>query len=262
APDHKKGGKTAIGLDTGIAKLFQAANGDPAHPPVILDNEDSLPRWHPLNRFGGALRHAGCFAGVLRQVETHGRPMPKFAVELDMAARLFHEAIDHAQTEPAANARSLRRIEWLEGVLPYFLGHARAGIGYRKRDIPARQDLRIGGGVVLVDLRLGRLDNEPASFRHRVAGVDRQVEECIFDLARIGHDRGQPLREADLDLHSLTETAPQKAGHASGKCVKIGWLRVERLAAPEGEQPFGELGAKIGRLPSLIEDLAMLWVRE
>ena len=57
--------------------------------------------------------------------------MPQFAVELDMSARLFHEAIDHAQAEPAALAGSLRRIKGLEGTLPDFRAHASASIGYR-----------------------------------------------------------------------------------------------------------------------------------
>src|ERR1700731_2200083 len=109
--EHKQCSGTAIRLNNSIAKLFQPADRDPAHTLIILDNEDSLPRWRSLNRSGGALRHGARVAGVLRQVEAHGCPMPKFTVKLDMAARLFHEAIDHAQTEPAAHARSLRRIE-------------------------------------------------------------------------------------------------------------------------------------------------------
>ena len=86
--------------------------------------------------------------------------MPQFAVELDMAARLFHEAIDHAQAEPAALARSLRRIKGLEGTLPDFRGHASASIGYRKCDILARYNIGKRGGIVLVDLCRGRLDDE------------------------------------------------------------------------------------------------------
>ena len=53
------------------------------------------------------------------------------AAELDMAARLFHEAIDHAQAKPAAHARPLRCIEGFEGSLPYFRAHPSAGIGHR-----------------------------------------------------------------------------------------------------------------------------------
>src|SRR5450631_1876555 len=111
AIEDKQCRRAAIGLDNSIAKLFQPANRDPAHAPIILDNEDDLPRWRTLNQSGGALRHSVRFAGMLRQVEAYGRPIPKFTVELDMAARLFHEAVDHAQAEPAADARPLRRIE-------------------------------------------------------------------------------------------------------------------------------------------------------
>src|SRR6202023_3924374 len=98
--------------------------------------------------------------------------MPKFAVELDMTARLFHEAIDHAQAEPAAHAGSLRRIEGFEGALPYFRGHASAGIGHRESDIPAGHEIGVGGGTVLIDLCPGRLDNKSSPIRHRVARVD------------------------------------------------------------------------------------------
>ena len=59
-----------------------------------------------------------------------------------MATRLFHEAIDHAQAEPAARARSLSRVEWLEGALADFWGHASAGIGHRERDIHAGPDIQ------------------------------------------------------------------------------------------------------------------------
>ena len=60
----------------------------------------------------------------------------------------------------------------------------------------------------------------------------------------------------------LAERAPQHLNHISGKCIEIGRLWVERLAAPEGEEPLGELGAELGGLLRLDEDFAMLRDRE
>ena len=44
--------------------------------------------------------------------------------------------------------------------------------------------------------------------------------------------------------------------------IEIDRLRVERLAPPEGEQPLGELGAELGGLLRLLENLAILRVLE
>src|SRR5207248_11557166 len=110
-----------------------------------------------------------------RQVEPHGGSVPELAVELDMAARLLHEAVDHAQAEPAAGAGPLRGVEWLEGALPHLLCHPGAGIRDRQRYVSAGRDLAIGGCEILVDDCPCGLDDEPTSIRHGVARIERQI---------------------------------------------------------------------------------------
>jgi hypothetical protein len=63
--------------------------------------------------------------------------MAQFAIELDMAAGLLHEAIDHAETEAGALADPLGGEEGIEGPRPHLLWHALAAVGDGDEDVVA-----------------------------------------------------------------------------------------------------------------------------
>ena len=92
-------------------------DGVGAHVRVVLDDQDGLARSSCAAQRACHLRH-GERAVVGRQagqVELHRRAVAHFAVDLDVAARLLHEAVDLRQPEAGALADVLGREERLEG---------------------------------------------------------------------------------------------------------------------------------------------------
>ncbi len=188
--------------------------------------------------------------------------MPALAIELHMAAGLLDEAVDHAEAESAAGAGPLGGVEGLEGTLAHLRRHARARVRHPQGDIVPRYGIGEGRGVALVDLRPGRLDDEPPSRRHGVARIDGQIQQRVLDLPGIGHDQGQLARQARRDLDRRAQAAAQQLDHAGHKGVEVHRPGIERLPPPEGEQPLGQLGAELGGLLGLLENLALLLIPE
>ena len=54
-------GRAAVRLDHGIAELLQAADGDPAHPRIVLDDEDPS---RPMRQAGAAAAAGRPLAGA------------------------------------------------------------------------------------------------------------------------------------------------------------------------------------------------------
>ena len=103
-----------------------------------------------------------------------------------------------------------------------------------------------------------RLDDELPAVRHGVARIDGEIQQRVLDLAGIDHDHRQLFGEPRLDLDGGAEAAPQQIDHARDERIEIGRLGVQGLPPPEGEQPLGELGAELGGLLGLLENLAIL----
>ena len=55
-----------------------------------------------------------------------------------------------------------------------------------------------------------RRDPEAAAAGHRVAGVERQVQEDLLELAPVGERRRQPAAELEREVDLLAERAPQE----------------------------------------------------
>ena len=83
-------------------------------------------------------------------------------------------------------------------------------------------------------------------FGHRVARVDRDVEQRGFELARIGqHDRAV-RRDGDLDRDALVERAPQHVGERMQQGADVERIRLQHLAPRKGQQLARQLGAAPG----------------
>ena len=71
------------------------------------------------------------------------RSLADFAVDFHMAAGLFDEAVDLAQSKARALARFLGCEKWLEGVIEDIFAHSGAGVCYAEHNVLARHDLRV-----------------------------------------------------------------------------------------------------------------------
>src|SRR5207253_933191 len=114
-------------------------------------------------------------AGGRQQVHPDRGAVTFLAVELDVTGRLLDEAVDHAQAEAGALARSLRREERVEYLVENTSRNAGAGITHRNHGVAAGPDVLIHAGVVFVENDGAGLDDELAAIGHGVAGVEREI---------------------------------------------------------------------------------------
>ena len=93
----------------------------------------------------------------------------------------------------------------------------------------------------VVEPFVGGLDGQPAAVRHGVARVDAQVEQRVFELVGIDQRRPQAAGadHLDRDVRARRVRRIRSSMPAISRLTSVG-LRIERLAAREGEQPVGQ----------------------
>src|SRR5439155_15948334 len=111
-----------------------------------------------------------------------------------------------------------------------------------------RADLGAMAGIGLVQLDVRRLDRQPSAARHRVASVDRQIEDDLLDLSGIRPDAPEALVAADRELDVLPEQPSQKWLDRADHRAQIDDLGLENLLAAEGEQLPRQLRGALGAL--------------
>ena len=143
-----------------------------------------------------------------------------------------------ASPRPVPSPPVLGGEERLEQVRADLLVHADAGVGDgeqhvragRARPSPwARRARRCAVSIV----------SAPPS-RHRVAGVGGEVEDHALDLRAVGLDGREVRREPDADADVVADDAVQHRLHPGDDLVEVQHLRVQHLAAAEGQQLAGE----------------------
>src|SRR4029079_10527761 len=116
-------------------------------------------------------------------------------------------------------------------------GYAAAGVGDADPDIVAGADVAdlVGG-----ELHVAGRDPHHALAVHRVAGVNREVDDRIFELVRVDVDRPGVAREVDLDPDALAERAVGEVGHAADQLAAVDPFRHQRFGAGERQQAPGQ----------------------
>ena len=74
----------------------------------------------------------------------------------------------------------------------------------------------------------------------RVAGIDHEIQQDMFELAGIGADQGQIVRQAVADLDALRREAAEHRFDALHDVIQIEQFGLENLAAAESEQLAGQ----------------------
>jgi regulator of protease activity HflC (stomatin/prohibitin superfamily) len=182
-----------------------------------------------------------------RQIDRHGRALAGRARERDAAAGLAGEALDRAEAQAPTLAAALGREERIEGP-PDRLGlHAAPIVGDGDRDIRAGRDPAQLSRLHFIDLRHAGLEEQPAAFRHRIAGVVDQVHDGRFQRSRIGHGRPQIAVVRNLDPNGVAENAAEPFHQFDGEAVDRDGLRPQRQATGDREEAPGQLGGALGR---------------
>ena len=146
-------------------------------------------------------------AAIAGEVELDARAGAGLAVDGDVAAGLFDEAVDHAEAKAGAFADFLGREERLEHPAERLLVHARARVAHRDHHVLAGDHFGVGGGIALVEVNVRRLDGQEAAVRHGVAGVDAEIQDCALELVRIDIHRPEARREDTLQLDGLAQAS-------------------------------------------------------
>jgi hypothetical protein len=101
-------------------------------------------------------------------------------------------------------------------------------------------------GVLLVELDVFGLDQQPPAFRHRVASVDREVDQNLLDLARVGFHRVQLLGELHAQLDPLAQRPAQQVFELGEELAQVEQLRLDHLATTEDQQLPGQCRGALG----------------
>jgi hypothetical protein len=91
-----------------------------------------------------------------------------------------------------------------------------------------------------IDFAIFRLDRQGAPFRHRIASIDGQIYQRVFELARVHKGRPRLAGKYRLDTDALAKRAAEQIGHPCDQRIHVDHLRRQRLASREGEQAVGQ----------------------
>ena len=192
---------------------------------------------------------AGNDPGLLaRQVDLEGRTDTGLALERDEAAALVHRPVEHRQAQ--AGSFPLRGEERLEDPALRLGIHPATGV--------ADRDHRVVGACDSAPLRRCRVqlpslrgDRQPASVGHRVACVQREVEQRLAQLRPVScDDQVGPRLEDELD--PLAEERLEEPARLRDDLVDVERLHRERLTTPERDELAGERGSRFGGPADLV----------
>ena len=240
------------GGDHLVAEALQLNRDVVADVAVVLDAEDGL---RPAHDFALVIACGAKRAGLgLRQIDRERRAAAFFGFDLDAAAGLLDEAEHHAEPETRALADLLGREERIEDAFEDRLRNPRAGIGDLDLDIVAGIAGADRDGFADAEHHIARRQRQPAPIRHRVAGVDREVEQRRGELPAVGEGQPDVAVELPHDLDLLVEGRQQQLCELFEQGVDVDLGRLQRLLARKGEQARGQGGAAVGRLADQLGD--------
>ena len=165
--------------------------------------------------------------------------------------------MNRRQAETGARAFRLRRIEGIEGARCYFVSHPRAAIDYLEPyAVTPRRACRAVGLVRRGDVVCDHTNNAPA--RHRVAGVQDEVEQDALELPWVKCHRPEVRRELQPELDVLAERAEQKRLRGRDDVIDPHRIGCPPVAAAEGHEPRGQVAGTLRRAANLLDLSAQL----
>ena len=160
--------------------------------------------------------------------------------------------------------QGLGREERVEGGRLRRRVHAGARVPHRHEDHQPAAHVQRARPLV-VELAAADVDAERAAIGHGIAGVGREAEDGLLDLAGIGEDLGRLLGDGDRDLDLLAHQPRQHLGHLAEHHPDVDHLGLHDLPAAEGEELTGERRCTNGGVANLVEvetaDVAVVELR-
>ena len=177
----------------------------------------------PLRRHVGFRRFWRPVLGrmITGQVQMNARPLTRRAFKGREPSGLAHEAIDLRQSKPCSLPHGFRREKRFEG--PGFDSGRHAGPVVRDtyKDIIARLGIlmfrEIGGRQAHIRSR----DDQLPTLGHRVAGIDGQIEQRVFQLTLVREGGPLPVVQAQLQMYYGTDGMADQFRHAIDQRIRL-----------------------------------------
>ena len=225
-------------LDHAVAELGEHRDRDLANLIVILDHKDGFLAAFDLT--GGSADQSVLVGHLSREVQLHRRSGAYLAVDFDVSAGLLKEAVNHGEAQARALVLRLGREEWLIDPFQDVWRNAGARIGHRDHHILPRRQIVMLADILVVEEGIAGFDRQPAFAVHRVAGVDRKVQNRILQLIRVDEAIPQPTGDYRLDLDLPAEGATKHLIHVFDQAAGVHHPRLQRLSPREGKQLGGK----------------------
>ncbi|CAJ7649595.1 Uncharacterised protein [Burkholderia pseudomallei] len=201
---------------------------------IVLDEQDSQPR---RRRGGETVDGVGRVdgwhrVGRARQVEPHRRARAHFAVDRREPPGALAEREYLRQPEARAHPLRLRREKRLERAREHLGRHAEAGILDRDLHEVARQRK----AVLAAERDVVRADLEAPALRHRVAGVDREIDHRELELRDVDAHGPQVELRVDGERRFRAERRLQQLAARREPVRDVDRLAAQRLLARDAQQ--------------------------
>jgi hypothetical protein len=168
-----------------------------------------------------------------RQQDGDARAQLRLGVDPHVAPGLGHDSVDGRQAQTGPLPFGLGREERLERPVQDLGRHPGAVVADLERDVPPGGQVGVGGRVGVIDIHVGRLDRQLAATGHRVAGVDRQVDQDLVDVAGVSKDAVEGRLEVGDQLYVLAKGPLQQFEDAGDGDVEVQDPRLHHFAAGE-----------------------------
>ena len=237
---HPETGCAVARLERGVAEIVEDVGDQHAHDGLVVHDQHGFALLGSRQRIGLRLSPIGSdLAIVPGQVDRDGGARADFGIDPHLPARLLGEAIDHRQAEAGALADRFRCEERLEHPRDHLRRHAGAGVGHGNRQVLPRRHV-VRARRPLIQPLVGGLDGDATAVRHRVAGVDAQVEQRVLELRGIDQRGPEAGRSDNLDRDAGADRALDQLLHAGDQPVHVRRFGIKGLPARKGEEAVGE----------------------
>ncbi len=105
----------------------------------------------------------------------------------------FDDAVDHGKAQTGALTEGFGGVKRLENPGKHLFLHPQAGVGDVKSHVGTFLGFRVPGAEGIIEFDGSGPDLQLAPFRHRIAGIDAEVHDDLFQPGRISLDDRQVL---------------------------------------------------------------------
>ena len=168
------------------------------------------------------------------------------------------DAIHRGQPQAGALADFLGGEKRIENVAQDLRIHAEARVSDAQADELSHARLRVLLNVLGVNVRGGRADDELSASGHRVASVDGQVDDDLFDHAGVGVNRRELTLEIEIQNNVFAERSFEHGSDIADDFVQVQRALLNDLTAAEGQQLTRQVGRAIGRRGNFLQRFLQL----